>query len=391
MFRFSVRMGLILLLLVAATAVSAQAVQPTQPVDPNANISFPPPVYTLRGLFPVRGSANVADMRGYFLEYRALNEDLTPQEENVSWTPATTVSQAPVLDDLLGEWDTTLVEDGLYELRLRILPRTGETVSVVVSPLRIENEIPPFLQIEDVNPAAATATAFFATLTAAPPVATQPAQPPLQATPTPFDPSPRVTAPNLPVNVRQQAGVNFSTVGSLAVGESAPIIGLTDTFDGRWYRIELPNGTRGWVAGGVVTVTGNLQGVPVLPPPITPTPTLTPTPPLPDIAFTGLRYDRGAIKQGEAFQIIASVTNLTGVFMPDVPLLCTFRPQNVEFSTNVGGLNGFESRDVVMTARLDTGGGNNVTLECGIDPNNIVQELNNNNNFFSITTPLGMP
>jgi subtilase family serine protease len=44
-----------------------------------------------------------------------------------------------------------------------------------------------------------------------------------------------------------------------------------------------------------------------------------------------------------------------------------------------------------MTARLDTGGGNNVTLECGIDPNNIVQELNNNNNFFSITTPLGMP
>lgn len=388
MSRSAVRLTLILLLLLlAGAAVSAQD---AQPVDPNANISFPPPVYTLRGVFPVRGSANIADMRGYFLEYRALNDDLTPQDESTSWTPATTVSQSPVLNDLLGEWDTTLAEDGLYELRLRILPRAGEGITVDVSPLRIENEIPPFLELGQQDPAAATATAFFATLTAAPPVVTQPAQP-LLPTPTPFDPSPRATAPNVPVNVRQQAGVIFPIVGSLAVGESAPVIGLSDTFDGRWFRVELANGTRGWVAGGVVTVAGNLSGVPVFPPPVTPTPTITPTPPLPDIAFTGLRYDRGMIKQGEAFQIIASVTNLTGVFMPDVPLLCTFRPQNVEFSASVGGLNGFESRDVIMTAQLNSGGGANVTLECGIDPNNTVPELNNNNNFFNITTPLGMP
>lgn len=389
--RFVICLTLISLLLTGAAA-AAQGVPPAPtPVDPNANISFPPPVYTLRGLFPVRGSANVADMRGYFLEYRALNADLTPQDDSVSWTPATIVSQAPVLNDLLGEWDTTLAEDGLYELRLRILPRTGEALAVTVSPLRVENAIPPFLNIAQQDPAAATATAFFATLTAAPPVVTQPAQPTLLPTPTPFDPSPRATAPNVPVNVRQQAGVIFPIVGSLAVGESVPVIGLSDTFDGRWFRVELPNGTRGWVGGSVVTVAGNLSGVPVFPPPVTPTPTITPTPPLPDIAFVGLRYDRGMIKQGEAFQIIASVTNLTGVFMPDVPLLCTFRPQNVEFSANVGGLNGFESRDVVMTARLDSGGGANVTLECGIDPNNIVPELNNTNNFFNITTPLGMP
>lgn len=389
--RVAVYMLLVGLLLAAGLTASAQPLQPLQPPDPNANISFPPPVYTLRGLFPVRGSANLADMRGYFLEYRALNADLSPQENDVPWTPATVVSQTRVLDDLLGEWDTTLTEDGLYELRLTILPRSGQPVSVIVSPLRVENEIPPFLDVETLNPAAATATAFFATITAAAPVATQPALPTLLPTPTPFDPSPRVTAANLPVNVREQAGVTFQIVGSLSVGDSAPIIGLTDTFDGRWYRVQLASGTRGWVAGGVVVVTGDLRNVPVLAPPVTPTPTVTPTPPLPDVAFVGLRYDRGAIKQGEAFQIIASVTNLTGVFMPDVPLLCTFRPQNVEFSASVGGLNGFESRDVVITARLDSGGGNNVTLECGIDPNNIVPELNKANNFFSITTPLGNP
>jgi len=397
MSRFTARVVLVLIFLLAAVLnVSAQPAQPTQPVDPNANISFPPPVYTLRGLFPVRGSANLADMRGYFLEYRALNEDLTSQPDEIPWTPATVVSQTRVLDDLLGEWDTTLAQDGLYELRLTILPRTGAPVLVVVSPLRVENEIPPFLDAERdaerVNPAAATATAFFATLTAVPPVITQaPSLPTLAPTPTPFDPTPRATPNNLPVNVRQQAGTIFPIVGSLQLGESAPIIGLTDTFDGRWYRVELPNGTRGWVAGGVVRVSGDLRNVPVFPPPITPTPTASPTPPLPDVAFVGLRYDRGTIRQGEAFQIIVSATNLTGVPMPDVPVLCTFRPMGVEFSASLGQLNGFESRDIAITARLDTGGGGNVTLECAIDPNGIVQELTRANNFFNITTPLLAP
>jgi formylglycine-generating enzyme required for sulfatase activity len=109
----------------------------------DANISWPPPVYVLRGSVEVYGTALPADMTGYFLEYRPLLPDLTPDESAV-WFPATLPSTQAVENDVLGVWDTTTTLDGLYELRLTVNIQGDDPYHVVVSPLRVENTPPPF-------------------------------------------------------------------------------------------------------------------------------------------------------------------------------------------------------------------------------------------------------
>lgn len=373
------------LLLSLVLQAQAQSIEPAEIVDPNANISWPPPVYVLRGEFTLRGSANLANMVSYFIEYRRLNDDLTPQADNIPWLPATLPSAAPVLNDALGVWNTTTEEDGVYELRLTINIRGSNPVFARVSPVRVENAPPPFAAIP-------TATPELILPTIAPLPTIAQAIPTLVPTPTAFDPTPRVT-PNraIDVNIRSGDGTDYSIVGSLRQGESAVILGISNTGSG-WYRVQLANGTVGWVAGGVVTVTGDISRVPRVAPPATPTPIATSTPALPDATITGVRYDRGQIKQGEAFQIIVTVRNNSGVPMPDVPVLCTIAPMGAETSMSVGALNAFEQRDVYMPARtLTTGGGGNVTVNCAVDVNRIVAEIDDNNNYFSITTPLLAP
>jgi len=77
-------------------------------------------------------------------------------------------------------------------------------------------------------------------------------------------------------NVRSGDGVLFSVVGGLRPGQSARILGISTSGSG-WFYIELPTGSRGWIAPGPVNVEGNLTGVPRIAPPPSPTPTFTPT------------------------------------------------------------------------------------------------------------------
>src|SRR5688572_11784584 len=108
-------LALVVLLLVSIAAfVAAQQV-----VDPNFNISFPPPVYLLRDEMPVRGTVNIEGMAHYYVEFRSLNEDGTPQDEDEPWFPLA-YSEEAVIDGELGIWDTHLSQDGLYELRVNV-------------------------------------------------------------------------------------------------------------------------------------------------------------------------------------------------------------------------------------------------------------------------------
>src|SRR5262245_38841116 len=107
------RLLVLLLMLVLALPLVAFA-QVDQP-NPNANISWPPPVYVVKGQFPIRGTANLPNMTNYFIEFRPLNDDLTPQGGADVWFPALLPSQASVSDGVLGVWDTTLITDGVYE------------------------------------------------------------------------------------------------------------------------------------------------------------------------------------------------------------------------------------------------------------------------------------
>ena len=107
--------------------------------EPGAEISWPPAVYVLRGEVSLRGTVNLPGMGAYFIEYRGLDDDLSAPDTR-AWLPATLPSSTPVVDGVLGTWDTGQVPDGLYELRLNVATGAGDMAQQVVGPLRVENE-----------------------------------------------------------------------------------------------------------------------------------------------------------------------------------------------------------------------------------------------------------
>jgi hypothetical protein len=224
-------------LLLAALTVTAQAQTidpaPDAVIDPNANISWPPPVYVLRGNFTIRGSANLPNMTNYFIEFRPLplTEEEIAQADETEWSPVTLPSSAAVQDDVLGLWDTTLAPDGVY---FAITPTAGVP------------EVAPTATLAIVETVAPTT-----------------------------DPNPRVTASAQSVNIRSGDSVVYPQVGFLLQGESAPIIGIS-SFGTGWYYVELENGRRGFVSPSVVTVSGDTSNLPQIAPP--PPPTATPIP-----------------------------------------------------------------------------------------------------------------
>jgi hypothetical protein len=76
------------------------------------------------------------------------------------------------------------------------------------------------------------------------------------------------------VRVRAGDSTDYPIIGVLSAGQSAVILGVSSR---GWYRIELADGARGWVAPGVVTVVGDVEGLPLVNPPPRPTPRPTQT------------------------------------------------------------------------------------------------------------------
>lgn len=282
------------LLLIAALALTAvlpalaqitPAATEEVPPNPNANISFPPPVYVLRGEFPIFGSANLPNMSNYFIEFRPLDGALAVPGGQIVFFPAILPQTSAVQDDRLGAWNTTLVPDGLYELRLTVNVQGGEAVTQVIGPLRVENELPPFADQIPGLPTGSGGSSGGVVPTLVVPPTNPPAQPtqipPTQA-PT-EDPSPRAVVSTPNANVRGGDGTNYPIIASLTQGQQVPIVGISARGTG-WFQVRLPSGQIGWMAPSVVTPAGNLANVPFVqppPPPATPTPTPVPVTPTP--------------------------------------------------------------------------------------------------------------
>lgn len=248
----------------------------SEEVNPNATISFPPPVYTVRGDFDIRGSANLTNQTNYFIEYRQLNNDITIPDEELPWFPVILPEASVVLEDVLGTWDTTTVPDGLYELRLTINVTGSPPVRTVTGPVRVENEIPPFLELvvdaEEEDDAEAPTPVELATVALPPTAAPEPTE----------DPTPRASLSESisgAGNIRDGDGLNYNIIAALQPGMEVEVIGVSAN-NNPWYQIRLANGRVGWVAMSIVDVTGDTSSLQrVFPPP--PPPTATPIPPTP--------------------------------------------------------------------------------------------------------------
>ncbi len=325
-----------------ALTVQAQTIQPTPgPVNTDANISWPPPVYVLRGQFTVRGSANLPNMVSYYLEFRPLADDLSAPNPAAPWFPVTVPNPAAVKDDVLGIWDTTPWPDGVYELRLTLNLRGADPVYFRVAPLRLENNPPPFAitptpAIGLIEPAAATATALAQTIR--PTVIA----PPLAATPTAFDATPRVVS-RTNANVRRGDSTLYEAFAALRPGQEVPVIGIS-SFGTGWYLVRLPDGRQGWVAPSVVEFFGDVARLPRVDPPPPPTPTpipFTPTPALaPNLVAGNFRFDPPSPQCGQTFNIYLDVANFGNAPSPStIVLVQDFRNADGSFQTStIGGI-----------------------------------------------------
>jgi hypothetical protein len=110
---------------------------PAAAQDNRVAITWPPPVYVLAGTVEVRGAVNPPDLQAYFLEVAAYGE------ASPTWTPVSLPANQPVVNGMLAQFPTTLVPDGVYQLRLHAALRSGQSLYAVVGPLRIANQLQP--------------------------------------------------------------------------------------------------------------------------------------------------------------------------------------------------------------------------------------------------------
>jgi len=97
----------------------------------NATITSPTSGQEIRGLVEVRGTANISNFAFYKIEIR-------PIAPNSIWQVLTAGTES-LSEEVLGIWDTSLVENGVYLLQLVVTDTAGNaplpcTVEIVVLP-----------------------------------------------------------------------------------------------------------------------------------------------------------------------------------------------------------------------------------------------------------------
>ncbi len=113
---------------------------PTLPSRYPNNIQIVSPVTgsVAQGVYPVFGSASHPDFIQYALEYGP-----DPNPGNL-WYPITPQAvTVPVINNVLGSWNTSRVSDGSYQVRLHIYLSGGrELTNVIVSGIQVQNQAP---------------------------------------------------------------------------------------------------------------------------------------------------------------------------------------------------------------------------------------------------------
>ena len=91
----------------------------------------------VRGLVPVEGSATHPQFQKYEIHY---GPEPNPGDQ---WTPiGGSPFTVPVVQGRLGLWDTTIIPDGLYSLRLRIVRLDGNYDDYFVRGIQVSNSRP---------------------------------------------------------------------------------------------------------------------------------------------------------------------------------------------------------------------------------------------------------
>lgn len=148
-----------------------------QPQTTLTMIISPTPGAVLRGQVVIRANLPPGELQRYELDF-GYQDDPTQ-----TWFPLTQSDQRPA-DEVLFIWDTTLITDGDYRLRLRVLLADGQMLEHIVTTLRVRN----YTAVETETPLVSSEH----TPTSTP----LPATPTPLFTPTPLPPNPLILTPN---------------------------------------------------------------------------------------------------------------------------------------------------------------------------------------------------
>lgn len=150
--------------------------------QPTGQITSPRDRSTVRGLAPIEGSATHAQFQKYEIHY---GPEPNPGDQ---WTPVGgSPFTVPVVQGRLGLWDTTIIPDGIYSLRLRVVREDGNYDEYFVRGIQVSN-----LQPTETPTPAATPTL------AAPTDTPEPTPTIVIGVPTVASPTPKPTSTPLP-------------------------------------------------------------------------------------------------------------------------------------------------------------------------------------------------
>ena len=132
----------ILILLIALTVVGMTTAQAGE-----LELTWSPVWNTIAGTVDVVGSANIPDQFYFFLEAAPWDgAGAAP-----SWTAVTSFVMSPVVDDVLGQWNTERFSDGFYQLRLHALNSANERFHYALAPILINNNRSDLVNLEPVE------------------------------------------------------------------------------------------------------------------------------------------------------------------------------------------------------------------------------------------------
>ncbi len=204
-----------------------------------------------------------------------------------------------------------------------------------------------------------------------------------------------ITITNSVQNVRSGPGLQYPVIGQLQRGDQEVVIGASA--DNTWVVINF-RGQQGWLATYLLDVFGDLNTVPIVQPPPTPTPlpaTVTPlatlAPPNPDIVIVSATPN--AITVGIPFNIQVTVRNQGSVNAGPFAVAASFPPDNLYSAANLSGLGAQQQTVISLTGTLNGSTGRYTAV--------IVADLNNqlaegtageaNNNAFQFSYLLDRP
>ena len=111
---------------------------------PLATIRSPIPGAILAGKVEVRGTANIANFAFYVIEVSSLGNNWLSviTSPKVTPEPSGLEFSLPVVDGLLGVWDTSLQQPGQYALRLTVYDSAGNSPVPCTIPITIQLPAP---------------------------------------------------------------------------------------------------------------------------------------------------------------------------------------------------------------------------------------------------------